>query len=388
MNQYFERIPAHKTGLGNTGGASLGHLDIELTERCNNNCIHCCINLPVDDKTAQDRESSTEDLKKILGEAAELGCLTVRFTGGEPLLRDDFEELYTFARRLGLRVSLATNGRLITAEIAELFVRIPPLTEMEVSIYGMHAESYEAVTRVPGSYVQFRRGVDLLLEKNIPFVVSGALLPPNRAEMNEFESWSSTIPWMKSPPMYVTFLDLRKRRDSAEKNKQIRSLRLTSRQALAVLNRRPQQERRSWIEFCRKRMEPRGDWLFACGIGIGGSVDAYGRFQPCLSLCAPEWTHDLRAGSLRAALDSLRPGIRNARATNPEYLKRCARCFIHSMCNQCPAKSWIENGTLDTPVEYLCETAHYQSRALGLIHGKEKSWEVGCWQDRTERLSS
>lgn len=82
----------------------LGALDIELTERCDNDCIHCCINLPAGDAEAPARELTTEQWKDVLQQAADLGCLQVRFTGGEPLLRSDFEELYLFARRLGLKV--------------------------------------------------------------------------------------------------------------------------------------------------------------------------------------------------------------------------------------------------------------------------------------------
>ena len=47
----------------------LGKLDLELTERCNNNCIHCDINLPADDLTVKKKELSTEEIKGILKEA-------------------------------------------------------------------------------------------------------------------------------------------------------------------------------------------------------------------------------------------------------------------------------------------------------------------------------
>src|SRR5208337_1889172 len=119
---------------------------------CNNNCIHCCINLPVNDGRARAREMGTDQVKDILTQAADLGCLTARFTGGEPLLRPDFEELYLFARRLGVKVIIFTNGRLITPVLADLLARIPPLVTMEVTVYGMREESYEAVTRVSGSF--------------------------------------------------------------------------------------------------------------------------------------------------------------------------------------------------------------------------------------------
>ena len=84
----------------------LRQLDIELTERCNNNCVHCCINRPANDAAAERREMTPAQVKDVLRQAVDLGCLHVRLTGGEPLLRPDFEELYLFARRLGLRVAL------------------------------------------------------------------------------------------------------------------------------------------------------------------------------------------------------------------------------------------------------------------------------------------
>ena len=87
----------------------LGQLDIELTERCNNDCLHCCINLPANDRAARALEMPTGKVKRILDEAAALGCMQVRFTGGEPLLRPDFEELYLFARRLGMAAGLSSS---------------------------------------------------------------------------------------------------------------------------------------------------------------------------------------------------------------------------------------------------------------------------------------
>ena len=83
----------------------------------------------------------------------------------------DFEELYLCARRLGMKVLLFTNARLITPHLADLFARVPPLVPIEITVYGMRQESYEAVTRTPGSFAQFRRGVNLLLERKVPFIV-------------------------------------------------------------------------------------------------------------------------------------------------------------------------------------------------------------------------
>jgi radical SAM protein with 4Fe4S-binding SPASM domain len=359
----------------------LGSLDFELTERCNNNCIHCCINLPEDD-IAQQQELSTDDLKRILQEAATLGALSVRFTGGEPLLRNDFVDLYLFARKLGLSVMLFTNARLITPEIADLLVRVPPRELIEVSVYGMTEESYEAVTRVKGSYAEFRNGVEILISRNIPFVVKTALLPPNRDEMKQFEDWASTIPAMVGLPSCAMFFDLRCRRDSPARNRQINRLRITPEEAIAFLSQNREGYCRSMLEFCSRFMQVPGAVLFGCGAGFGGCVDAYGMLQPCLLLKHPKTAYDLKKGSIKDALTRFFPGLRELKATNPEYLSRCARCFLKGLCEQCPAKSWTEHGTLDTPVEYYCQLAHARAVDLGLIIQGENAWKVINGRDR------
>jgi radical SAM protein with 4Fe4S-binding SPASM domain len=361
------------------------HLDIELTERCNNACIHCCINQPAGDKPSLARELDTNAWKDILSQAAELGVLTVRFTGGEPLLRDDFSDLYLFTRHLGLRVMLFTNARLITPEIATLLADTPPLEEIEISVYGMRSESYEAVSGVDGSYAGFRNGLQCLLDRKIPHVVKGAILPPNKTDAAEFAAWAATNPWMNAAPANAMFFDLRRRRDCEEKNSRIRRLRISPEEGLEFLTRQPDSYRKEMLEFFEKFPSPPSDRLFACGIGPG-CVDPYGFFQPCLSLRHPNLTYDLKRGTLKEAVASVFSRLKKIKATSPLYLDRCARCFLRNFCEQCPAKSWSEHGTLDTPVEYLCQVTHAQARFLGLVMKKERAWEVRGSEKRIQNL--
>jgi len=76
---YVVKTSFNKTSLWKNSRPLLGRLDMELTERCNNNCIHCCINLSENDKAARKNELTTKEIRGILIEAASLGCLTVRF---------------------------------------------------------------------------------------------------------------------------------------------------------------------------------------------------------------------------------------------------------------------------------------------------------------------
>lgn len=395
---YVIKQDISRVSLWKSAKPLLGRIDMELTERCNNDCIHCCINLPANDLSVKEKELSTQEIKDILKEAISLGCMTVRFTGGEPLLREDFEELYVFARKEGLKVLIFTNATLITPHISAIFTHIPPLEKIEITVYGMKKSSYEAITRTSGSFEAAWRGINLLLEKKIPFVVKGALLPSNKSEIDEFDEWAEEIPWMDDKsPSYSIFFDLRCRRD-IQKNDLIKKLRVSADEGLRVLTRKKDKYIKEMKEFCSKFMRPPADKLFSCGAGCGGCVDAYGYFQPCLLLRHPDCVYDLRNGnavggkrlavrsSLRDALENFFPKMREMKAKNPEYLAKCAKCFLKGLCEQCPAKSYLEYGTLDTPVEYLCQVAHAQAKYLGLIKENENAWEVSDWRGRIKEF--
>jgi radical SAM protein with 4Fe4S-binding SPASM domain len=140
--------------------------------------------------------------------------------------------------------------------------------------------------------------------------------------------------------------------------------------------------------FCSAFTKPPGDTLFSCGAGKGGGcVDAYGYFQLCMMLRHPTTVYDLKNGSLKYAMTKFFPEVREMKAANSLYLARCARCFLKGLCEQCPAKSWMENGTLDTPVAYLCEIAHVQARYLGLLEQSESAWEITDWEKRIREFS-
>ena len=79
------------------------------------------------------------------------------------------------------------------------------------------------------------------------------------------------------------------------------------------------------------------------------------------------------------------PAPRRDARHQPRVLRRCAVCFPKGLCEPCPAKSWAESGTLDTPAEYLCEVAHEQARDLGLLEPGESAWLITDWKARVER---
>jgi radical SAM protein with 4Fe4S-binding SPASM domain len=86
-----------------------------ITRACNLKCVHCYND---SGSTRADDELSTKEAKEVLQDLADFGVPSVLFSGGEPLLRKDLLELMDYARQLGLRTVISTNGTLITEDAA------------------------------------------------------------------------------------------------------------------------------------------------------------------------------------------------------------------------------------------------------------------------------
>ena len=237
------------------------------------------------------------------------------------------------------------------------------------------------------AFDEFWQGVQHLLSCGVPFIVKGAFLPQNTVDRDRFEEWAEKIPWMESRPSYSMCFDMRGRRDSPQKNKRISRLRANPREKLSILTRDDAEYRKEMKTFCARFMGSSGPLIFSCGAGDHVCIDAYGTIQPCLLLRMPEVCYNIRNGSLREALTEFFPRLKKISTDNPVYLNRCARCFIKGLCEQCPGRSWSEHGTLDTPVEYLCEVAHAQARHLGLIEPGEHAWEVRNGDERVRKFT-
>jgi radical SAM protein with 4Fe4S-binding SPASM domain len=364
----------------------LSMLDMELTERCNNNCIHCYINQKENDKELIDKELTTQEIKDIITKAADIGVMTIRFTGGEPLLRKDFKEIYLFTKRLGIKVILFTNATLIDKDLVNLFKKYPPKEKIEITLYGLSEKKYSKVSRNPGAYKKAINGINLLLDAEIPFIIKSVYITGKQEEIEEFEEFSKLIPYMEHDPGFSMNFDLRARRDSTKRNEFIKSLRTSPEETIRIISRKKEKYHQGMKEFAAKFMRPGGDSIFSCGCGMGGSIDAYGYLQPCLLMRHPDTVYDLKNGSFEEAFQGFFKNLRKLKSTNPEYLKKCAKCFLNGLCERCSAKSWMEHGKLDTPVDYYCEIAHAKAELLGLIEKNEKAWEVKDYKERIAKF--
>jgi radical SAM protein with 4Fe4S-binding SPASM domain len=104
-----------------------------ITQSCNLRCLHC-----YSDSEARryEGELSTEEGYQLLWELARFNVPAVLFSGGEPLVRRDLFDLAVYARFLGLRPTLSTNGTLITPEVARR-IKMIGFTYVGISLDGI-----------------------------------------------------------------------------------------------------------------------------------------------------------------------------------------------------------------------------------------------------------
>ena len=140
---------------------------IDLTYRCNNACRHCWLWQPADAPEQQD-ELTTDEWRAVIDQARALGTREWSISGGEPLLRPDFAEIFEYATAKSIAYSLNTNGTLITPSIARLLRR---KGSKMVAVYGADAEVYDRVTRNPDGFELLVQGLSYLKEAGAGFMV-------------------------------------------------------------------------------------------------------------------------------------------------------------------------------------------------------------------------
>jgi radical SAM protein with 4Fe4S-binding SPASM domain len=339
--------------------------DLELTARCNLNCRHCYINLSAGDLEAKSKELTLPEISDLADQAISLGALWCLITGGEPLLRPDFPEIYTMLKKKGLLLTVFTNACLVTEDTVRLFQRYPP-RDIELSVYGVSPETYQRVTRRPNAYHDFRRGLDLLIQGGIKVRLKAMAIRSNVHELAQIASFcrQHTADYFRFDPL----LHLRYDRDP-QRNAEIIAERLSPEEIVAI-EQGDEERAESLKNGCDRLIIPEltsrgGNHLFYCGAGNSSFTVGYdGSFRLCSSLVNPDCTYDLRQGSLKDAWDNFVPKVRALTSSNPEFLSKCLVCPIVNLCFWCPANAYLENGEMDSWNEYFCQVAHARAKAI------------------------
>lgn len=332
--------------------------NFELTARCNFDCKMCYVHLTAEEQRRRGRELTADEWLAIAEEARSRGMLFLLLTGGEPLIRADFRYLLTELKKMGLLVSVNSNGSLIDRDWLEFFRHEPPF-RFNITLYGGSDAAYERLCG-RAMFGSVTENIRALRELGIGVKLNASMTPYNIGDMEQIYHIAEEL---GTPMQLATYMFPPIRRDesavghndrftaceAADYSVRWDRLRLTPeqfqeraramKQGLAL----PSEE-----ESCEGTP---GEGV-SCRAGRsafwinwqGGMTPCGMMTQPLVSV--PELGFTRAWEETKAATARIRlPGV-------------CAGCRLKNACHACAAMCVTETGRFDARPDYVCEMTH------------------------------
>jgi MoaA/NifB/PqqE/SkfB family radical SAM enzyme len=316
---------------------------LELTWRCNFRCVHC---FQEGQRESHD-ELTTAEWMRVMDELAELGCVFLVLTGGEALTRGDFADLHRHAVGRGFMVTVFTNGSLVDEPLLEVWSRVPP-RKVEVTLYGMSAETYRAVTGRREGYERARWAVEQLVALGVRVELKAPAIRPLLADLHDMAEFAAA--------QGLSF-----RIDSGifprlDGNRAPLAYRLSPEEAVELDSSCP--DFAAALDTCFARVSDFGNRVYRCGAGsYGVGVGPSGQFVPCQ--ISPAASASWRELGTQRAWHALSP---EAARTHAPQAGDCGDCAVRQGCSRCAGKSWMETGSIAQPVPHHCELTELRRR--------------------------
>jgi AdoMet-dependent heme synthase len=153
----------------------------ELTKGCNLRCIHCRATAT---ELSSPLDLPTEKCKQIIDQIADYANPILVLSGGEPLYRKDCLELARYASDKGIRVALATNGTLVTEDVA-LRIAEAGVKRVSISLDGVDEATHDAFRAIPGAYQNAVNGMNNLKKAGVSFQINMTITRHNAHQLPE-----------------------------------------------------------------------------------------------------------------------------------------------------------------------------------------------------------
>ena len=162
-------------------------MDLALTFKCQNDCIHCYAGGP-----HETPELSTVQWKSVIDKLSEIGIFILTFTGGEPTLREDLPELLLYAQNKGMVTGLISNGRKLKDKAYVNLLEKSGLDFVQVTLESQKSEIHDKMTNAKGSLRETIEGIKNAVQSQI-YVSTNTTLSKNNVD-----DFLSTIDFIKS----------------------------------------------------------------------------------------------------------------------------------------------------------------------------------------------
>jgi len=339
----------------------------ELTPRCNFNCKMCYVHMsPAEMSACGEDELTAAQWLTIAEGAAANGTLNLLLTGGEPLIRNDFEEIYTGISKMGFIISLNTNASLMNKKYYDLFSKYPP-TSVYATLYGADGETYYNISGNAGHYANTIRGLEYFADIPTSLEVRSTFIKDNRDQLDRLREIANKYT-KKFAINYLVFKQMPGVTSNAER------CRLTPKECMDIY-----MSNRAYYSSLGDDDASATDVSFDGESGDGADKD-YGFDLPpavlgCMASKCMYWIRwdgkMLPCGTFASPYTSpLKEGFKEAWERLPGLLgdivrpQKCLDCELFHDCPNCPAYFQIETGAYDKVSDYLCGIAKERMKRL------------------------
>lgn len=160
----------------------------DFTHMCNLKCSHCY----QDARAVLDGELDTVESKRLIDELADAGVVVIAFSGGEALMRKDFYEIASHAKKKNMYVALASNGTMITREVARE-LSDAGVDYIEISIDGKDAFHHDAMRGISGAFDRTVRGIRNCVDAGIYTCIATTVTSDNYDQVAEIHKLSEDL---------------------------------------------------------------------------------------------------------------------------------------------------------------------------------------------------
>ncbi len=152
-------------------------MDLALTFRCQNDCVHCYAGGP-----HETPELTTTEWKCVIDKLSEIGVFTLTFTGGEPTLREDLPELLLYAQSKGMVTGLISNGRRLKDKTYVDALEKSSLDFVQITLESHKPEVHDKMTNEKGSWKETIAGIRNAVQSKIYVSTNTTLSQHNAAD--------------------------------------------------------------------------------------------------------------------------------------------------------------------------------------------------------------
>lgn len=321
---------------------------LDLTYRCGFNCIHCyCQGL-----NKKSRELTAAGWKKIIDDIKDAGCMFLIFSGGDPFFRKDFLEIYSYAKKKGFIVSLFTNGYKFSQESIDHLVKSPPL-RIEITLNGITAHTFEAITRKKGSFVKVMDNIKKLKEAKLPLILKTNCLKQNKQEIHKIKAFADEFLGKTNGEYHFKYDPMIYPRLNGDTTPTHYRLSFREIEELRKQDKDMRREFRKSLRLELPKLERPKRYLYHCNSWLRQFfVSPEGRLRFCEF--SNKFSVDMKRTRLKEAFYKIAPSIFKEEFKTDS---RCRSCRLRPVCLRCPARAYLETGDEEAPVPFYCELA-------------------------------